>query len=405
MLDNVRPHYAGKFRCIGNECEDHCCHGWSVFVDEATYQKYRAHPKLSSFAEQHLEVVPHSCGGRYAAIRYGSSSNCPMLTADRMCSIQKEYGEHYLSVTCATYPRVTSRLDGLLETALALSCPEAARLVLLDPQLVPPETGESRYGHLLSLQDHGSGRESALRSFWEIREFSLLLVRDRSYPLWQRVFLLGMFCRRLDEIAFGRQLWSVPMLVRQYAGIVTGGELHAAMEGIPTRVDIQVRMVMEVAQSYLCHQDQTRSRMRECLEDFQRGTGYDDASPCLENCTRAYAEAYDRYYAPFMERHPFLLENYLVNHIFQTQFPFGQKSVSDHEGPLRNYLLMSVELAAIMGLLIGTAGHYRETFGIEQVVKVVQAFTKSVEHSPVFRKALNWGGLADTNSIAALLKN
>ncbi|HST10900.1 MAG TPA: flagellin lysine-N-methylase [Terriglobales bacterium] len=322
-----------------------------------------------------------------------------------MCRIQKEYGEDYLSATCATYPRVTSRLDGLLETALALSCPEAARLVLLDPQLVTADVGESRYGRLLSLQDHGNGSESALRSFWEIREFSLLLVRDRSYPLWQRVFLLGMFCRRLDEIAFGRQFWSVPMLVREYAGIIAGGELRAAMDGIPVRAGVQINMVMEVVQSYLRRQDQTLSRMRECLEDFLHGTGYVDAAPPLEHCTRAYLEAYDRYYAPFMEQHPFLLENYLVNHIFQTQFPFGQKWVSDQEGPLRNYLLMSVELAAMKGLLIGTAGHYGEAFGTEQVVKVVQAFTKSVEHSQIFRAALNWQGLADMNSVAALLKN
>ncbi|HST10901.1 MAG TPA: hypothetical protein VLL05_11035 [Terriglobales bacterium] len=70
MLDNVRPHYARKFCCIGGECEDHCCHSWSVFVDEATYRKYQAHSVLRSFVEEHLERVPHPREGQYAAIRH-----------------------------------------------------------------------------------------------------------------------------------------------------------------------------------------------------------------------------------------------------------------------------------------------------------------------------------------------
>ena len=66
---------------------------------------------------------------------------------------------------------------------------------------------------------------------------------------------------------------------------------------------------------------------------------------------------------------------------------------------------MGLEFAVIKGLLIGMAGHYRESFAVEHVVKLVQTFAKSVEHSPVIRAAINWQGLADANNMAALLKN
>ncbi len=40
----VRPEYAEEFRCIGPACEDSCCVGWHVSIDEATYRKYQSVP-------------------------------------------------------------------------------------------------------------------------------------------------------------------------------------------------------------------------------------------------------------------------------------------------------------------------------------------------------------------------
>jgi len=49
---------------------------------------------------------------------------------------------------------VLEAVDGLLEKPLTLSCPEAARLVLFDPELLPgyrrPD-GDRGYGRLLAL--------------------------------------------------------------------------------------------------------------------------------------------------------------------------------------------------------------------------------------------------------------
>ena len=75
----------------------------------------------------------------FAKIRMDGANQCPMLTADRLCRIQLELGEGYLSTICATYPRIVQEVGGIRETALTLSCPEAARLVLLDPNLLANE--------------------------------------------------------------------------------------------------------------------------------------------------------------------------------------------------------------------------------------------------------------------------
>ena len=125
----------------------------------------------------------------------------------------------------------------------------------------------------------------------------------------------------------------------------------------------------------------------------------------FETCTRHYVEAYERYYAPFMERRPFLLENYLINHVIRMGFPFHRDAQGQSIGPHQQFLLMCVEFALIKGLLIGMAGHYREAFAADHVVKLVQVVAKSMEHSGTFIGGLNWHGLADPNSVAALLRN
>ena len=39
----LRANYAESFRCIGSACEDTCCQGWSVPIDQAAYRM----PKLA----------------------------------------------------------------------------------------------------------------------------------------------------------------------------------------------------------------------------------------------------------------------------------------------------------------------------------------------------------------------
>ena len=50
-----------------------------------------------------------------------------------MCRIQLRLGEEFLSDICVTYPRVANLVNNVLEKSATMSCPEAARLALLNP--------------------------------------------------------------------------------------------------------------------------------------------------------------------------------------------------------------------------------------------------------------------------------
>ncbi len=210
MLESLRPLYAKKFRCIGAKCEDVCCRGWEVTIDKETYRKYDSRPALCSRMLECFEIIPRNENEkRCARIKLTPAHICPFLLEEGLCAIHKDYGEEYLSETCATYPRCSRRIDGLIEKPLTLSCPEAARLVLFDPGLLPGyrrRNGDRGYGRLLALPDPPvCASADPARFFWNIRGFVLLLVQDPIYSLWERLFLLGMLCNKLDErIAEGR---------------------------------------------------------------------------------------------------------------------------------------------------------------------------------------------------------
>ena len=48
---------------------------------------------------------------------------------------------------------------------------------------------------------------------------------------------------------------------------------------------------------------------------------------------------------------------------------------------------------------------YRDAFSVEHVVKIVQSVVKALEHDCLVRRTINWEGLCDPISMAALLKN
>ena len=54
----VLPDYYPDFHCVAGECEDTCCAGWQIVIDEKSLKKYRGMPgdiSVKDVAECQLE--------------------------------------------------------------------------------------------------------------------------------------------------------------------------------------------------------------------------------------------------------------------------------------------------------------------------------------------------------------
>lgn len=396
------PKYAAHvetFRCIGPDCEDTCCQGWNIPIDRAAYDKYADLPAsplsqlISISVSQNpvsaaqtpvpAEVTPNRNASSFAQIRIDGFNRCPLLNSERLCVIQAELGEDMLPHACSSYPRISHRKGSVQETALALSCPEAARLILLDRDLLAPNLTPANPQNL-------SPDDAAIKpfplDFIAIRESVLSLLRLRTYPLWQRIFLLGLMCRRLDSIARGEMKRSVPLFLGDFKKAVVSGSLRPAMETLPIDRPAQLDIVLRLA-GLMLHRSSVSPRFSASVQAFTAGIG-NGPGATLESLTEHYARAHDLYFEPFFRRHPHILENYLVNAILRCEFPYGSEGMKSGlvAHGAEEFAKLTAQFALMRGLLIGVAGHHGTAFSTAHVVATVQSAAKHFEHHPEFLK-------------------
>ncbi len=382
-----RPAYAERFRCIGPVCEDSCCAGWTVAFDEAACRKYEAVPAgaLRLLLDANVERQPAKADGSapkmFAKVRLDADHTCPFLTREKLCRIQAEYGESYLSVTCATYPRIKHRIDGLDEAGLSLSCPEAARLVLgaedllgAGPELRMKWDGAAGVGRAVDLKAY----------FWPVREFVLRLLTNREYSLWQRLFLIGVFVKQLAELGRGEVAGGFGALLGGFSAAVAEGSFRVGMETIAPDLNLQLDLVLRLAGLRL-PRSCVGARFVGTVENFKAGIGNEPRAD-MADLLRGYRRAYTKYYEPFFATHPQMLENLLINAVFKGLFPFGTSTGAEDWKPAleREFALLVAQFALFKGLLIGVAGFHRRKFGEGEVIQTVQSVSKHFEHHPAF---------------------
>jgi lysine-N-methylase len=187
-----------------------------------------------------------------------------------------------------------------------------------------------------------------------------------------------------------------PNVVRHVLGdeaqAVATGRRRGTMDAIQARPAGQLQAVTEILRLRVARAPVAK-RFLECVGEFELGLGCATTESEAE-ILAAYAENYRRYYRPLMEDNPHLTENYLVNHIFKNQYPFGRHPEHAAVGYLhasdaeREHLSMCAHLALAQTMLIGMAGHFREDFGCDDVVRLVQSLARAVEHSKEFLEEL-----------------
>lgn len=146
------------FTCLAGDCPDTCCSGWQVDLDRETTTKYRSLP--GPLGEEIRErLIPNEAGASFRM----AGSRCPFLNEDNLCRLILSYGDGILSTTCREHPRFWEEYRDIRETALSISCPEAARLLFTGD--LTPVTEESP--EQLAECDYD---EELFSLLWEVRE-------------------------------------------------------------------------------------------------------------------------------------------------------------------------------------------------------------------------------------------
>lgn len=116
------PEYYLKFKCIADKCQDSCCIGWEIDVDDRTRAKYEA--INTELGREIVEKTSHGC------FPLKENGRCAFLDDKGLCRIISALGEGYLCDICREHPRYYGVGHGIIEGGLGLGCEEAARMIL-----------------------------------------------------------------------------------------------------------------------------------------------------------------------------------------------------------------------------------------------------------------------------------
>jgi lysine-N-methylase len=419
-VKRLQPRSYHAFRCIGADCEDTCCVGWIVNVDKSTYDAYQVceDPELGPRLHELVTInTEKTSDDNYARIAL-SGPGCPFLS-EGWCGIQKKLGEEYLPIMCSAYPRVMNIVDDVLQRSLDLSCPEAARLVLLDPNPMEfdEEDGPARDPRLanLSVLRTANGKpDKPYQHFREIRSFVIWLLQYRAYPLWKRLVILGSLCDQLQETSAAGASGETPEVLGSYRGAVQQGLFDEAVNAHVAQPAKQLELVLELIVGRISS-DFTAPPLLACYQKFMQAMDWTVESS-MDDIGRRYSQAHVQYFEPFVGRYGHMLEHYLVSYVHRTLFPLGPQestrglSIHHIANTIRDqYMLMMVHYAIVQTLLIGMAAWNKEEFGTKDAIQVMQAYTKAFEHSPSFPerslKILAEKGLKSCTTLAILIRN
>ena len=125
-MKQLNLEFFDTFECIGSDCPDNCCRGWTIEIDDDTAEIY--HNAKGEFGERLRESLTENDGKCY--IRLNDEGKCPLLNKDNLCEVYRHLGPDKMSEVCQKYPRTISLHGDIIFRGLALSCWEVARLFL-----------------------------------------------------------------------------------------------------------------------------------------------------------------------------------------------------------------------------------------------------------------------------------
>jgi len=368
-------HYL-DFKCIGDQCEDTCCAGWKVDVDRTTYYLYKSnqHRELKAlFKSAVIRTKSGSTKQRYATLSHNSKGECSFLD-EGLCKIQKILGSDALSKTCTNYPRRRNLFGTQQEYSLGLSCPEAARLILLDKEKMSFQEGPAPADDTEKLSlPLPPERLAALN---DIRAVIIFTLQHRALSLDTRLLLIGLLLEAIDQQAYpldATALEKLPGIMEHfYQTLAHGDKFEQELKCLPAEDKLRLKIFAEIMNA---NPDGTNHRFSACLREATDGLliragNLTPPEEILAHMRKTNSELLQ----PFLEEHSHILENYLVHTVFHSLFPCREEPL------IKQYLKLICHYLIIRICLLGLAAQHKGMTD-KLAVRLIQSYARHSEHN------------------------
>ena len=350
------PQYVNEFKCDGSKCDAHCCNeSWNISIDKDTYELY------SQKVKSHIKF--NADKGNYF-IDFGDGKFCPFLTEKKLCRLQLEHGEKFLSMTCATYPRITNSFGYFFERSLILSCPVAAEMILFNQEPMKfefvqvPEKIHSLDGKIFFQKIQAT--EELKEHLIEIQIAMISILQERTLSIDQRLIVLGFFIDRLEEIFSDFDDDALTKLLAAYE----------SKKFLAEKVPLMLQSVKFNEKKFI-------GFMREFSEKVFGEKNFIESKNFSATVNEAFAHLSDK--KNFVAAHSIYFENFLVNELFLDIFPwkFEGSIVQNFAAFVMEYKFF--ELIIFSASLKGFAGK-------KDLIELAGWFTTRFDHTKEYKR-------------------
>ena len=368
------PEYFKDFKCIASKCEDTCCAGWGIVIDDVTYDRYKN--VQGKFGERLRSEIVHEAGENIFVLK---GTNCPFLNKEKTCDIYINIGEENLWYTCQQYPRYTEEFGSLREIGISLSCPEAARIMLNNDKKVTFELSENEE----VVSSYNDINAQLFIELLQSRNIVMDMLQDRDIDLRKRVALALLFVDEIQEKIDESEIKEIKSVREKYSDKLFLEELLEKLEEYKDNEGIKYDNIQEYFNVF---------------RDLKHITPNDPLG--LNDALRYFWQADEdeelyilkhKQFVEYYEDKIYKFENILVYFVFR----YFMKAVFDYDA------LAKIKTAIISYMMIRELAVVRyienNEFTDEDMVDIAHTYSKDIEHLEENIEAL--AELFETNEV------
>ena len=356
-----KPDYYNEFKCLADKCEDTCCAGWQIVIDEESLEAYKK--AEGEFGQRLRDFIDWEEG----IFHQKEERRCAFLNDCNLCDLYTALGEESLCTTCTNYPRHIEEFENVREYTLSVSCPEAARILFdkKEPvhfieEEIPGEEEWEDFDFLL------------YSKLYEARKVMLHILQNRELPLGLRTCLISEMGTELQEYVDEDQLFSIDDLFEKYEDNKVWEEYKTKVEVLHTYenakdlYDASLKSFVKLYQLEQLH-DYWEMHLEETEGILYRG----GSGPYWE-----LKEKFAEWMKKNLPDYEIWLEQLLV-YFIQTYFRGAV-----YDGYIGSKVRMAVvSVHMIYEMLMARWKRNEEFLDLEEVIQVVYEYSRELEHS------------------------
>lgn len=367
------------FKCIGPNCIDTCCAGWDINIDENTFKKYESDKgNLKELINgKYLKNSESGDSFNYGFMKITKDNKCPFLNDNLLCEIHGKCGEENLSITCRRYPRVFNIIDDIYEKSGLPSCEEICSKAFLNKEKMEfIEIAEELDEDSIEIRrvidtDAFIGSDNLIQYFWDIRVISINIMQNRNFSIEERLSLLKAFYKSLEDLKTEENFYEIEDLLEK---------ITEDPSNITEFIDSSTIVPLSITNNFFkiildgnLLNKVIGTRLKILLSDLNKDKNL------LNNIHKYDLKSLDNYFTQYS----YIFENYLVNQIFKDIIPFN---TGEDLNQSINKLINTYKL--IKSYLILWNISSQNEISEKNIIYVIQALSKDLEHNKVFKDIL-----------------